>query len=54
MSVEVKLCSTEQAGKSMSTAAMLGIETVRSSNFNVVFIFGVFLKFSNQVLFGSP
>lgn len=33
---------------------MLGIETVRSSDFNVVFIFWVFLEFGNQVLFERP
>ena len=37
----------------MSTAAMFSIETVRSGDFNIVFIVGVFLKFGNQVMFES-
>ena len=53
MSVVVKPRSVEQAGKSMHAAAMLSIETVGSSDLNIVFIFGVFLEFGNQVLFES-
>ena len=36
----------------MHAAAMLSIETIGSSDLNIVFIFRVFLEFGNQVLFG--
>ena len=51
MSVVVKPCAVEQAGKSVHAAAMLSIETVGSSDLNIVFIIGVFLQFGNQFLF---
>ena len=35
----------------MHATAMLSIETVGSSDLNIVFIFGVFLEFGNQFLF---
>ena len=51
LSVVVKPCAVEQAGKSVHAAAMLSIETVGSSDLNIVFIIGVFLQFGNQFLF---
>ena len=50
--LSVELRTAEQAGKSIHRTAMLSKKAFGCGDLDIVLMFGMFLKFGNQVLFG--